>query len=152
MKRFFRDAEHLFRPVLIFIVGAAVFLLVRHAVVPKAFGQYGHYRPLALEINRQKPLAFAGKAQCILCHDDEAKALAAGKHVRVACEACHGPLARHAEDPAALQPELPNVATLCVRCHQQDAAKPPNFPQVASVEHSGGVVCNTCHQPHNPHI
>ena len=66
----------------------------------------------------------------MLCHDDEAKARAAGKHAHVACEACHGPLAQHADDPAAHVPQLPDVANLCRRCHEKDAAKPKNFPQV----------------------
>ena len=43
-------------------------------------------------------------------------------------------------------------ANLCRRCHEKDAAKPAGFPQVATVEHSGGVLCNRCHQPHNPHL
>jgi hypothetical protein len=23
---------------------------------------------------------------------------------------------------------------------------------VVTAEHSGGLLCNTCHQPHNPHL
>ena len=38
---------------------------------------------------------------------------------------------------------MPDVANLCRRCHEKDAAKPPNFPQVATAEHSGGVLCNS---------
>jgi hypothetical protein len=87
-----------------------------------------------------------------MCHDEQATARAAGKHAHVACEACHGPLAQHADDPAAHVPKLPDVADLCRRCHEKDAAKPKNFPQVATAEHSGGVACNSCHQPHNPHL
>jgi protein-arginine kinase activator protein McsA len=49
-------------------------------------------------------------------------------------------------------PKLPEVANLCRRCHERDAAKPKNFPQVATAEHSGGMACNNCHQPHNPHL
>ncbi|PWU09314.1 MAG: cytochrome C [Terriglobia bacterium] len=152
MKRFLRDSGHLVRPALVFLVGAAGFLLIRSAVVPQGFGKYGHYRPAALEAIRQQPVVFAGQAECVLCHDAEAKTRAAGKHARVACEACHGPQARHAADPMALKPALPDVAALCVRCHQKDSAKPNSFPQVAPAEHSGGMVCNTCHQPHNPHL
>jgi len=97
-------------------------------------------------------LTFAGQAQCVECHDEEAKLRAAGKHARVACEACHGPQAAHAGDFVNVKPQLPDVAKLCARCHEQDAAKPKTFPQVVTAEHSGGVVCNTCHQPHNPHL
>lgn len=150
--RFFRDAGHLVRPAAVLLAGLAVFLVVRSAVVPKGFGQYGHYRPAALELIRQRPLAFAGQATCVACHDDEATARAAGKHAHVACEACHGPQAKHTEDPVGIKPVLPDVAVLCARCHEKDAAKPKNFPQVVTAEHSAGLACNTCHQPHNPHL
>jgi len=129
-----------------------VFLVVRAAVIPKEFGKYGHYRPGALVLVRTHVPAYAGQDTCVMCHDDQAKARAAGKHAHVACEACHGPLAKHAEDPSALVPKLPDVADLCHRCHEKDAAKPRNFPQVVTAEHSGGMVCNSCHQPHNPHL
>ena len=152
MGKIFRDSGHLIRPALVILAGLAAFIVLRQAVIPKAFGQYGHYRPGALELVRQRPIAYAGQQQCALCHDDQAKVRAEGKHANVACEACHGPLAKHADDPGALIPKLPDVATLCVRCHEKNAAKPTGFPQVVSAEHSGGMVCNTCHKPHNPHL
>ncbi len=150
--RFLRDSGHLVRPAVVLLAGLALFLVVRAAVVPPGFGRYGHYRPAALEMIRQRPVAFGGQAQCITCHDDEAKARALGKHAHVSCEACHGPQAAHAADCITVKPALPDVATLCARCHEKDAAKPANFPQVATAEHSGGMLCNTCHQPHNPHL
>jgi hypothetical protein len=148
----FRNSGHLVRPALVLLAGLGVFLVIRAAVVPKGFGQYGHYRPGALEMIRSRPVSFAGQQQCVLCHETEAATRAAGKHAHVACEACHGPLARHADDPESLKPQLPQVADLCRRCHEKDAAKPEHFPQVVTAEHSGGMVCNSCHQPHNPHL
>jgi hypothetical protein len=152
MHRWFRDSAHLIRPALVLLAGMALFLVVRSAIIPKAFGQYGHYRPGALDLVRQHPIAYAGQDTCVMCHDDQAKVRAAGKHAHVACEACHGALAQHADDPEAHVPKLPDVADLCRRCHEKDAAKPKSFPQVATAEHSGGMACNTCHQPHNPHL
>lgn len=152
LHRFLQGSSHLVRLVVVLIAAVAVFLLVRQAVIPKAFGQYGHYRPGALEMIRQRPVSFAGQDTCIACHDDEAKARSAGRHAHVACEACHGPQAQHANDPGALKPRLPDVATLCRRCHEKDAAKPTRFPQVVTAEHMGAAACNSCHQPHNPHI
>ena len=159
MSRLFRDSGHLIRPAIVLLIGLGLFLAIRAAVVPKGFGQYGHYRPGALAAVRRHPVSYAGQDTCVMCHDDQAKVRAAGRHARVACEACHGPQANHAAEqmngvangPAA-KPKLPDVATLCVRCHEKDAAKPKTFPQVASTEHSGGMLCNTCHKPHNPHI
>jgi hypothetical protein len=136
----------------VLLAGIGLFLVVRAAVVPKGFGQYGHYRPGALDTVRQRPISYAGQETCLLCHEDQGKARAAGKHAHVACEACHGPLAKHADDPAANVPKLPDVANLCRRCHEKDTAKPKTFPQVVTAEHSGGAPCNACHVPHNPHL
>ena len=152
MRRLFHDWGHLIRPAVVLLAGLGLFLAIRGAVIPKGFGKYGHYRPGALDTIRQHPISYAGQDACVLCHDDEAKARSAGKHAHVACEACHGPLAKHADDPTANKPQLPNVADLCGRCHEKDAAKPKGFPQVATAEHSGGMACNSCHQPHNPHL
>ena len=148
----FRDSGHLIRPALVLLAGLGLFLAIRAAVIPKGFGRYGHYRAPALDAIRQRPVAYAGQDTCVMCHEDEGKLRASGKHAHVACEACHGPLAKHADDPAALVPKLPDVANLCRRCHEKDAAKPRGFPQVATVEHSGGMLCDSCHQPHNPHL
>jgi hypothetical protein len=142
----------LIRPALVLLAGIAIFLVIRAAVVPKGFGKYGHYRPGALDTIRARPIVFAGQDTCVLCHDSEAATRATGKHAHVACEACHGPLATHADDPAANVPKLPDTAQLCRQCHEKDAAKPKSFPQVATAEHSGGMPCNSCHQPHNPHL
>jgi hypothetical protein len=150
----FRDSAHLIRPALVLLVGLGVFMVIRAAVVPAGFGKYGHYRPGALDTIREHPVAFAGQDLCIMCHEAESTARAAGKHAGVRCEACHGPQSQHAtaDDPSAHKPQLPDVAKLCAQCHEKDAAKPRWFPQVVTVEHSGGVLCNGCHQPHNPHL
>ncbi len=154
MRQFLRDSGHLVRPAVVLVVGIAAFLLIRTALIPKAFGKYGHYDAAALDRIRQHPVAFAGQDTCVMCHDDQAKARAAGKHAHVSCEACHGPQAAHAnaDDPSAHKPALPDVANLCRRCHEKDAAKPNDFPQVVTAEHSGGALCTACHQPHNPHL
>jgi hypothetical protein len=152
LRRILRDSGHLIRPAIVLLAGLGLFMVIRSAVVPKGFGQYGHYRPGALDLIRQKPISYAGQQECVLCHDAEAATRAAGKHAHVACEACHGALAKHAEDPTAAVPKLPDVANLCRRCHEKDAAKPKWLPQVVTAEHSGGMSCKDCHQPHSPHI
>ena len=152
MNRLIRDSAHLIRPAIVLLAALGIFMIVRAAVVPAGFGKYGHYRPGALDAARSKSISYAGQAACAMCHEDQAKVRAAGRHAHVACEACHGPLARHADDPTAHKPALPDVAVLCRRCHEKDAAKPAQFPQVATAEHSGGALCNSCHQPHNPHL
>lgn len=152
MSSWFRDSGHLIRPALVLLGGVVVFLAIRAVVVPKDFGKFGHYRPGALETISARSIAYAGHEQCLQCHDQEAKVHDGGMHAKVSCETCHGPLAKHTDDPTANVPKLPDVANLCRRCHEKDAAKPKGFHQVDTVAHSQGVLCNSCHQPHNPKL
>ena len=112
MKEFLRSTEHLFRVAIILVLGIGAFLLVRHLVVPQDFGKYGHFRPAAMGDIRARPIKFAGREVCEACHSDQAEVKAKGKHARIGCEACHGPLANHAEDPNSVAPKLPDTAVL----------------------------------------
>jgi Cytochrome c7 and related cytochrome c len=148
----FRDAGHLFRLAGVFAAGVLLFLVVRSFLVPKSFGQYGHYRGNALSEIAARPINFAGHETCETCHADVLAKKKDGKHAHVNCEACHGPLATHADDPTSVAPAKLDTAVLCVRCHEANAAKPKAFPQVVSADHSNGLPCDTCHQPHSPAI
>ena len=145
-----KDAEHLLRLAGVFVVGVLVFLGLRAFFVPRSFGEYGHYRGDAISEIAALPIAHAGHQTCEACHSDIFEEKTKGKHAGVACEACHGPQAKHADDPGSIVPPKPDPAVLCAQCHEASAAKPQWFPQVNTAEHSGGLVCNTCHQPHNP--
>jgi uncharacterized CHY-type Zn-finger protein len=146
----FKDAGHLFRFAGLFVLAFIIFLVVRHFIVPKSFGQYGHYRGASIGEIAARPVKFAGHQSCEACHSDVAEMKKKGKHAPVNCEACHGALADHADDPT-IKPVLPDTAVLCVRCHTASAAKPNGFSQVVPAEHSQGLPCGTCHQtPHNP--
>jgi uncharacterized CHY-type Zn-finger protein len=148
----FHDSGHLFRLGSVFLAGILVFVVLRGFLVPRSFGQYGHFRGDAIQEIAAKPVVYAGHEACETCHADVLDVKAKGKHVRVACESCHGPLATHADDPGSVQPEKLDTAVLCVRCHEANSAKPKWFPQVNSAEHSNGLPCDTCHQPHGPVI
>ena len=148
----FKDSGHLFRLVAVFLLGFASFAVVRSLLVPKTFGEYGHYRGAALGEIAAKPISYAGHQACETCHADVADTKSHGKHTHVNCEACHGPLSKHAEDPMALKPVLPDTTVICARCHQKNIAKPAGFPQVDAPEHSSGMPCKTCHTPHSPVI
>jgi uncharacterized CHY-type Zn-finger protein len=145
-----KDARHLLRLAAVFAAGLLVFLLIRAHFVPRSFGQYGHYRGDALAEVASRPIAYAGHQACEDCHADVVTLKKTGKHTGVNCEACHGPLARHAEDPASVVPQLPDTGVLCARCHEANLAKPKAFPAVDTKDHSSGAKCNTCHVPHNP--
>jgi hypothetical protein len=148
----FKDATHLFRMAGVFAAGLLLFVVLRSFLVPKSFGQYGHFRGDALAEIKTQPLHYAGHGTCESCHSDVFDQKVKGKHARVNCEACHGPLATHAEDPGGVMPAKLDTANLCVRCHEANAAKPKWFPQVVSADHSAGLACNECHQPHSPVI
>ena len=148
----FKNGGHLFRLAAVFLVGGLAFAGARAFLVPKSFGQYGHYRGDALGDIAARPVNYAGHQACEDCHAEVLEKKKSGKHVHVNCEACHGPLARHVEDPASVEPAKLDTAVLCVRCHEANIAKPKAFPQVASADHSTGLPCDTCHQPHSPAI
>jgi hypothetical protein len=148
----FKDAEHLFRLLSVFVVGIIVFLILRGSLVPRSFGQYGHYRGNAIAEIAAHPVSFAGHQTCEVCHSDIAEQKLKGKHARVNCESCHGALAKHADDPGSVTPVKLVPAKLCVRCHEANAAKPKSFPQIVSAEHAGDAGCEMCHQPHHPQI
>jgi uncharacterized CHY-type Zn-finger protein len=146
----FKDAEHLVRLAVACGIVFVLFLVARAYFIPKSFGQYGHYRGNALAEQSSKPFVYAGHQVCEDCHSDVLAVKKAGKHAGVNCEACHGPLAKHAEAPGSVTPQLPDTAVLCARCHEENIAKPRTFPQVAIAQHSGGALCKSCHQPHSP--
>ena len=145
-----KDAAHLLRLAGLFAAGIVIFLLIRRELVPAGFGQYGHFRPGAMDDVRARPMIYAGRTTCEMCHEGELKLLQSGKHAHVGCEACHGPQAKHADDSSSIKPVLPTAHLLCPVCHEANSAKPKGFPQVVAQEHSGGAECTTCHNPHRP--
>jgi hypothetical protein len=82
------------------VVAFLVFLLVRGYVVPKTFGQYGHYRGAAIGEIAQHPVKFAGHQTCEGCHSDIADTKTKGAHAHVNCEACHDALFERLPAPA----------------------------------------------------
>ena len=150
MKKLLNESEHLIRLVLVLGIGLFIFFVIRWAVVPPSFGKLGHYRAASLDDIMARPIKFAGHATCEACHDEILQTKNQGKHAKVSCEACHGGSAAHVADPTTNKAVKPDVATLCVRCHEADPAKPKWFPQVVTKDHSQGLPCNTCHNPHRP--
>ena len=146
-----KDYEHLLRIAALFGAGALAFLGLRAYFVPHSFGEYGHYRGDAIAEIAALPIVHAGHQTCETCHADISEVKIKGKHTGVACEACHGPQAKHTAD-LSITPAKPDAAVLCAQCHEASGAKPKWFPQVDTKEHSLGLVCTTCHQPHSPSL
>lgn len=145
-----KSSAHLFRVAALFAAAALAFFALRAYFVPRSFGEYGHYRGDAIGEIASLPIRYAGHETCESCHTDILEIKSKGKHAGVACEACHGAQAKHAEDPVDLLPKLPDAAVLCPQCHEASAAKPKWFPQVDTKDHSGGLACGACHKPHDP--
>jgi predicted CXXCH cytochrome family protein len=146
----FGHKGHLVRVTALYAGGTAAFFVLRALFVPEGFGVYGHYRAGAIDDNRARPVAFAGRAACVECHSDVPEAAKGGPHQAIRCEACHGPLAAHAADPTEKQAVRPDPRVLCARCHAANVARPARFPQVDVAEHAGQELCTTCHAAHNP--
>jgi hypothetical protein len=145
-----KDKWHLVTLGLLSGLALAGFVAAQQLLVPRGFGRYGPFRPGALDDNRQRALHFAGRERCVACHDEQASQLPQGAHAKVACEACHGPLAAHAEDPSSVPAHKPSGRAFCLGCHAQGAAKPQTFPQVEAHDHGEDAPCVSCHPPHRP--
>jgi len=149
------DYRHLVRMAGLFVVGIATFLVLRSVFVPKNYGLLGPYNPGALQQNMDHPIKFAGQAACVVCHEEQAKIRATGRHAKVACESCHGALAAHAaaDDQSKVKPTKPDPRKTCIICHTASISKPKTFPQVDPAEHAPEGPCTACHvQPHSPKI
>ena len=149
MEKPFGPYGHLVRVAVVFGAVVLVFIVIQRALMPEGFGTYGHYRAGALFDNRALPLVHAGRAACVDCHFDVPEAAAGGGHAAIGCEACHGPLALHAEDPA-VEPGRPDATTLCARCHADLVARPAACPKVVVEDHEAGESCLRCHTAHDP--
>jgi len=151
-------AKHIIRAVLLLVLAAVLFVLVRHVLIPASFGQYGHFRYNSVaEYASQQPQHGAPDA-CADCHDEQTEARAAGKHAKVSCEVCHAPLATHVSNDERVAPMNVRRSThLCGWCHGELVARPAGMPQVHMTNHvieKGGELtesaCLECHNAHNP--
>jgi len=151
MRGSFRDFEHLIRLAGIFVAGLLLFTVARAEFVPKDFGKYGHYRASATNDAASRPLAYAGRGRCTECHEDEVNEAAPSKHKVISCEACHGALLKHADDPEVEVAKADGQA-LCLRCHAANTGKPAHQPTVIAKDHSDEDSCIPCHKPHDPRM
>ncbi len=160
-------SSHLFRGCAILLLAGLAYVMLRAAVIPESFGEYGHYRAAALdEIAAQRPM-FQGRDACYECHDDIVDLVNKDTHHSVNCEDCHGPAWKHVayqmgEDDEGISEEdavLPMIKdrSLCLLCHRRLQARPRSFPQIDPATHielqcgeDAQVDCIECHSPHEP--
>jgi len=124
--------QHINRLIITFAVVIGLFLGFRYLMIPKSFGEYGHYRGEALTENAEKPLQYGGTASCTRCHQDIIDEKSAGHHAGLACEGCHGPSYNHAiyadsarnvALPDSLKLERNTTREYCATCHEKNAAR-----------------------------
>ena len=148
----FQHYQHVLRVAGLLVLGLVLFLIVRGALIPSDFGVYGFYRAGALNDISARPPAFAGHDSCEVCHTPVFDLRKTARHKNLNCEACHGPLAKHADNPLEVKPKALDARTLCLSCHAKLPGKPSFLPQVVGADHAGDADCTACHQPHAPKI
>jgi hypothetical protein len=119
----------------------------------------------------------AGILRCFSCHSTGPLTVSPNQVITphelgIRCEACHGPAAAHANDPAKVHPRNPGNFTadqlndFCGQCHRMpgiqgdttDLKDPWNSrhqPVMLAASYcfkaaKGGMTCLTCHAPHAP--
>lgn len=111
---------------------------------------------------QNKPAGYAGSDTCQPCHDDVFKAFQRNPHHSLetnkkrdwqgmACEACHGPGAKHAESVSASDIQNPAKLTsaktdqLCLKCHLN---QPTHVGRVQAGHFKNNISCTQCHAVH----
>lgn len=142
--------QQVIRLALVFLVLGAALVAARTYLIPKTFGQLGHYRAAAVEDNASRAMHYAGREECAICHDERAAQFAVARHQSLSCEVCHGAGAAHIESPSEHKPPAPRDRGYCPLCHGYNPSRPTGFPQIDPVSHNAGKPCIECHDPHAP--
>jgi hypothetical protein len=135
---------------IVFAIFVILFLIARHFLTPKTFGEFGHYRGDALKDNKAREVNYIGSDACYDCHDSIASLKKSGFHKVLNCETCHGTGTKHVNDPKIVL-NKPTEREFCGKCHNKNAAKSlNNIKQIDIKEHNIDNKCIDCHNPHEP--
>jgi DmsE family decaheme c-type cytochrome len=108
------------------------------------------------------PAEYAGAEACAGCHEDISKAFAKNPHFSLdkkkrwsgkACEACHGPGAKHADSTSAddivnpLRLTASKADAICLSCHRN---QPTQVGRLESGHARSAIACTSCHDMHKP--
>ncbi|MCL6102482.1 MAG: hypothetical protein M1292_08330 [Bacteroidetes bacterium] len=133
------------------VVIVSLFLLLKHALTPDSFGQYGHYRGKALNEIAALPIHYVGSKSCVSCHDTIVTMKSEGYHSDLACEGCHGAAYKHIENPKTEKLIKPDSREFCGKCHSINKARPEKAITQQNIQgHNPGKKCVICHNPHQP--
>jgi hypothetical protein len=134
-----------------FAIFIALFLILRHFLIPESFGEYGFYRGEALTDQASNAIHYSGQQACFDCHQDIEDAKKDDVHNSIRCETCHGPGQKHVESADKADIIRPAERESCGICHSKNAAKKGEvIHQVDLREHNTGKRCIECHNPHQP--
>jgi len=134
-----------------FAIFIALFLFVRHLLVPDTFGQYGFYRGASLIDNASPDIHYAGQKECLECHQDVEDLKTQGLHSEIRCEACHGPGQKHVLSGDVADIKRPSEREFCGNCHGINAARNKNtIVQIDLKQHNIDKKCIECHNAHQP--
>ena len=144
----FKMPPQIFRLVLLTIAIIVTYLIARYLLTPASFGQYGFYRGDALAEHASHTPVFAGRKACLECHEDVHAKLLKDKHKTIGCETCHGVGKEHADNPDVKLGKIGDNG--CLRCHENNGARPAWMKQIVVQDHYRGDKCAGCHVPHQP--
>lgn len=134
-----------------FAIFIALFLVLRHFLVPDTFGKYGPYRAAAMDDYAMLPINYSGQQACFTCHQDIQDLKATDVHSDIHCETCHGPGQKHVVSKLAVDILKPSGREFCGNCHVLNAAKKKDaINQIDLNTHNIGKNCIECHNPHQP--
>jgi len=134
-----------------FAIFIALFLVLRHFLVPDTFGKYGPYRAAAMDDYAMLPINYSGQEACFSCHQDIQDLKATDVHSDIHCETCHGPGQKHVVSKLAVDILKPSGREFCGNCHVLNAAKKKDaINQIDLNTHNIGKNCIECHNPHQP--
>jgi len=161
---FWKFPDQVVRVGVIFFVVVTCMVLVRCQFVPESFGREGHYRADAVVSIASQEIKYAGAASGLTCIEEchgedesEPHKLFGSYHRTLACEVCHGQVARHMaarmegeEEAEEDAPHRPSKRGECLYCHGYLPSRPTGFPQVIELLHNPTKTCKECHNPHDP--
>ena len=139
--------KQLQRLLILFLIFVAIFLVVRHFLVPESFGKLGHYRADALKDIQALDTKYIDIKQCAECHPEIDSSKKVSHHRNINCQTCHGPGNKHIQDPSANPMEKNTERKFCAKCHSLNAAR-KNIKQQDISKHNTEGKCVECHNPH----
>lgn len=157
--------QHIIRGFIVLAVVLIVGAIIKAALIPSSFGQYGNYRADNLKEEMSYDPIYYENSYCLDCHDEDRADMPNGRHASVPCIDCHFMKTPHAEGDEWVSMPINRTREACAICHLSSPARPADFPQQKDLaQHiedkwesimgplDKGAECVRCHKPHTPKI